>query len=94
MHGLFENIVPSMFRHWSGLFFKDDRDADVSHVLPKYVWAEIGTIMQTNRENMPLDFGRPPIDIQRHYAAFKAEDWANWVLLYSLPLLQSRLPER
>ncbi|CAB5189613.1 unnamed protein product [Rhizophagus irregularis] len=25
---------------------------------------------------------------------FKAEDWTNWVILYSLPLLQNYLPER
>ncbi|CAJ0873262.1 5890_t:CDS:1, partial [Entrophospora sp. SA101] len=42
---------------------------------------------------MPLDFGHPPIDIQRHLAALKAEDWLNWVVLYSLPLLQGHLPE-
>ncbi|CAG8753918.1 729_t:CDS:2, partial [Cetraspora pellucida] len=26
-------------------------------------------------------------------AAFKAEDWLNWVVLYSLPLLQGHLPK-
>ncbi|CAJ0634073.1 7819_t:CDS:2 [Entrophospora sp. SA101] len=67
MHGLFENIAPSMLQHWSGTFFKDDQSSD---------------------------FGHPPIDIQRHLAALKAEDWLNWVVLYSLPLLQGHLPER
>jgi len=28
-------------------------------------------------KKMPSDFDRPPIDIQRHSAGFKAEDWKN-----------------
>ena len=94
MHGLFENIAPSMLRHWSGTFFKDDQDSSSDHILSNNNWIEIGRIMEKNRRNMPFDFGRPPIDIQRHSAAFKAEDWLNWVVLYSLPLLQGYLPER
>lgn len=94
MHGLFENIAPSMLRHWSGTFFKDDQGSGSDYILSNSDWIEIGRIMEKNRRNMPLDFGRPPIDIQRHSAAFKAEDWLNWVVLYSLPLLQGHLPER
>ena len=93
MHGLFENIAPAMLRHWFGTFFKKDFNSDEC-VLSKSIWNEIGTIMEKNRKNMPLDFGRPPIDIQKHFAGFKAEDWTNWVTLYSLPLLQNYLPER
>jgi len=92
MHGLFENVTPAMFRHWSGTFSKENQDSD--YILPSSFWVEIGRLMEKNRKNMPLDFGRPPIDIQRHSGAFKAEDWTNWVMLYSLPLLQGHLPER
>ncbi|CAG8775910.1 15356_t:CDS:1, partial [Funneliformis caledonium] len=42
---------------------------------------------------MPMDFGRPLIDIQKHSASFKAEDWSNWVILYSLLLLKNYLLE-
>src|SRR5207244_6963926 len=87
MHGLFENIAPAMLRHWSGTFFKEDQDNNSEYILSNSVWTEIGNIMDKNRKNMPLDFGRPLINIQRHSAAFKAEDWSNWVTLYSLPLL-------
>ena len=94
MHGLFENIAPAMLRHWSGNFFKDDQISNSDYSLSNNDWIEIGKIMEKNRKNMPLDFGRLPIDIQRYSAGFKAEDWLNWVVLYSLPLLQNYLPER
>jgi hypothetical protein len=94
MHGLFENVAPAMLRHWSGTFFKDDQNFNPDYILSNNDWIEIGKIMKKNQKNMPLNFGRPPIDIQRHSAAFKAEDWLNWIILYSLPLLQSYLPER
>ena len=94
MHGLFENVAPAMLCHWSGTFSREIQESDSDYILSNNVWVEIGKLMEKNRKNMPLDFGRPPIDIQRHSAAFKAEDWTNWVMLYSLPLLQGHLPER
>lgn len=94
MHALFENVVPMMFRHWNGAFFKGNQAQGADYILPGSAWKEMGHIMESNRKNMPLDFGRPLINIQRHSAAFKAEEWSNWVQLYSLPLLQQFLPER
>ena len=43
---------------------------------------------------MPLDFGRLPKNIFKHNAEYKAEKWANWITLYSVPLLKSKLPDR
>jgi len=92
MHGLFENVAPAMLRHWNGTFFKDGR-VD-RYVLPAQSWAMIGQLLEKNLENMPADFGRPPIDIHKYSAGFKAEDWSNWVVFYSLPLLHNHLPSR
>jgi hypothetical protein len=94
MHALFENIAPAIFRHWTGVFYKGNQDDDSDYILSGSAWMKIGKIMESNRTNMPLEFGRPPINIQRHSTAFKAEDWLNWIQLYSLPLLQDFLPER
>ncbi|CAI2198272.1 2876_t:CDS:2, partial [Funneliformis geosporum] len=93
MHGLFENIAPAMLQHWTGTFFKENQDNNYDYILSSKIWTEIGNIMEKNKKNMPLDFGHPPIDIQRYSALFKAEDWSNWVILYSLPLLQDYLSE-
>jgi hypothetical protein len=90
MHGLFENVAPAMFRHWNGTFFKDGRVDD--YIIPVRSWAAIGQLLEKNRENIPADFGRPPIDIHKYSAGLKAEDWSNWVIFYSLPVLHNHLP--
>ena len=92
MHCLFENIAPAMFRHWNGTFFKDGRDDD--YVLPVRSWTAIGQLLEKNWENIPADFRRPPIDIHKYSAGLKAEDWSNWVVFYSLPVLHNNLPLR
>ncbi|GBC01070.1 hypothetical protein RclHR1_40540001 [Rhizophagus clarus] len=42
---------------------------------------------------MPSDIGRPPRNIVKHSAGFKAVKWANWIILFSLPLLKERLSQ-
>ena len=94
MHLFFENVASYMFKLWSGRFFKDDTlNNSIPFVLSKS-WKEIGIEMEINKKNMPLDFGRPPRNIWKNNAGFKAEEWANWITLYSVPLLKSKLPER
>ncbi|CAG8787807.1 16657_t:CDS:2, partial [Gigaspora margarita] len=93
MHGLFENIAPAMLRHWSGSFFRDSQFSSSEYIIPNNAWAKIGKPMEKNKKNMPLSFGCPPINIQCHSAAFKAEHWLNWITLYSIPLLQGNLLE-
>ena len=43
---------------------------------------------------MPLDFERPSRNIFKHNAGYKAEEWANWITLFSVPLLKSKLSDR
>lgn len=93
MHILFENVAPAMHRHWTGTFFKDNCTQD-DYALPPGTWKDIGDIMERNRGDMPTDFGRAPLNIHRHASSFKAEQWLTWIVLYSLPLLHNRLPER
>ncbi|CAI2198424.1 10112_t:CDS:2, partial [Funneliformis geosporum] len=50
--------------------------------------------IEQNQKMMPKEFGRHPINIQKYYSAFKAEDWYNWIVLYSISLLYDYLPER
>jgi len=50
--------------------------------------------MEASRPDMPPDIGRPPRNIIKHYAGFKAVEWGNWITLFSLPLLRGRLPQR
>ena len=60
MHLFFENIAPQMYKLWSGHFFKDDDLNVTPFIIPKASWDAIGMLMQNNKKNMPLSFGRPP----------------------------------
>jgi hypothetical protein len=92
MHLFFENVAPQMFKLWSSRFFKDDNLNATPFTISKSSWEAIGVQMQNNKKNMPLGFGRPPRNIFKHHAGYKAEEWANWITLYSVPLLKTYLP--
>ena len=47
--------------------------------------------MQNNKKQIPLTFERPSRNIFKHNAEYKAEEWANWITLYSIPLLKTHL---
>jgi len=63
-------------------------------ILLKSSWEKIGQKMNENKKNIPLEFGRPPRNIFKHHAGYKAEEWANWIILYSVPLLKSYLQDK
>ena len=92
MHLFYENIAPYMLKHWMGSFFKDSTLNDQPYVLDNKQWNEIGIEMEIARNSIPTDFGRPPRNIVLHHNGYKAEEWASWITLYSLPLLKDRLP--
>jgi hypothetical protein len=83
-----------MLKHWMGCFFKDSILNDQPYVINNKQWTEIGIEMETVRKSIPTDFGRPPRNILHHHNGYKAEEWASWITLYSLPLLKDRLPAK
>ena len=93
MHLFFENIAPIMFSLWSNSFFKDEIEHK-PYNLSNNELKEIGEKMASMRKDMPLDIGKPPRDISKHHAGFKAVEWRNWIIHYSIPLLIKYLPER
>ena len=62
-----------MFKLWSNQFFKDNSKI-LPFVLPKSSWKEIDQKMNENKKNIPLEFGRPPHNIFKHHAGYKAEE--------------------
>ena len=50
-----------------------------------------GQLMHSGRCHIPLEFGRPPRNISKHSNGFKAAEWSNWIVMYSVPLLQNKL---
>ena len=93
MHLFFENIVSQMFKLWSGHFFKDDNLNQTPFIISKSSWDTIGILMTNNKKQIPLIFGRSPRNIFKHNAGYKAEEWANWITLYSIPLLKTYLED-
>ncbi|PKC54152.1 hypothetical protein RhiirA1_477878 [Rhizophagus irregularis] len=94
MHLFFENVAPHMFRHWIGKFYPKNNEWNSNeYTISSKTWVEIGEIMERSRSHMPPDIGRPPRNIVKHSAGFKAVEWANWIILFSLPLLKGRLPQ-
>ena len=70
----------------------DDKD---TFVLDVATWETIGREMENSRMTVPTQpFGRPPRDINTKHNTFKAAEWSSWLLYYSIPLLQGRLPEK
>ncbi|CAB4494592.1 unnamed protein product [Rhizophagus irregularis] len=43
---------------------------------------------------MPIEIGRPPCDIFKYHNGYKAVEWRNWIILFSLPLLKVYLDKR
>ena len=62
-----------MFKLWSNQFFKDNSNI-LSFILPKYSWEEIGQKMNENKKNILLEFEKPPHNIFKHHAGYKAEE--------------------
>ncbi|RIB24933.1 hypothetical protein C2G38_1957178, partial [Gigaspora rosea] len=94
MHALFENTAQHMFRHFNGKFFNNEKLNNTEYKISADNWNKIGKIMELNRKMMPMEFGRPPTNIQKYCTTLKAEDWYNWTVLYSLPLFQEHLSKR
>ncbi|KAL1914108.1 uncharacterized protein VTP21DRAFT_1110, partial [Calcarisporiella thermophila] len=95
MHLFFENVAPLMYAHWTGEFpFTGAVDINTDHVLPTFVWEQIGAAMNECQKSIPSDFGRPPRDIYKFNKGFKAEEWKSWVALYSLVFLKEYMPPR
>src|SRR6266511_1011364 len=89
-HLFFENVALQMFKLWSNQFFKEDNLNNLSFpfILSKSSWEEIRQIMNKNKKSVLLEFERPPCCIFKHHVEYKAEEWANWITLYSILLLK------
>jgi hypothetical protein len=50
--------------------------------------------MNSLKNEMPSEIGRPSRDIFKYHNGFKAAEWKNWITLFSLPLLRQYFTER
>src|SRR3989337_954248 len=95
MHLIYENIACYMFKLWTGNFFSNNSSQDIGdYVLSPNVWNTIGNEMHHARKNLSAYLGRPPRNIVLYYKGYKAEEWAVWITMYSLPLLKGKMLQR
>ena len=62
--------------------------------LSKSQWEIIGAQMEKIKKEMPNEIGRPSRDILKYHNGYKAVEWRNWIILFSLPLLREYLDKR
>ena len=93
MHLIFQNVVPKLFRWWTGEFLKvnDTNGDDDELAIPPPTWADIGRDMECSRRSIPLSYGKALHNICKYNLSFKAEEWSNFFLHYSSVLLHGRL---
>ena len=91
MHLIFENVVPSLFRWWTGEFLEDGDEEAEAIALSQESWRDIGRDMENSRKTIPTAYGRAVRNIYTYHSSFKAEEWSSWLLYYSPILLRGRL---
>ena len=50
--------------------------------------------MEKIKKDMPVEIGHLPRDIFKYHNGYKAVEWRNWIILFSLPLLKAYLDKR
>ncbi len=84
MHCVLEGVVKSLLKVWT-----DSKYYQHPSSLRRYL-ADIDKAFVQQRP--PHEFTRPPRSIRSHLKYWKASEFRNWLLFYSLPLLLHKLP--
>lgn len=82
MHCVLEGVTKRLLEVW----VKSTDSA--AYIGPSMRQVDIALLMQ----HPPHDFSRPPRSIIKHRKYWKASEFRNWLLYYSLPLLSDVLP--
>ena len=90
MHVVFENVVPKLYKWWTGAFLKKKDDMNVESEIyveendkivldkeNKNIWKIIGQNMSSSRSTIPTSYGRSLRDIAFYNKSFKAEEWCS-----------------
>lgn len=84
MHATLEGVMKMLLNYWT---------KSTNHNKPYYVGRQIGEIdKELMKQRPPSEFSRPPRSLEKHLSYWKASEFRNWMLYYSLPLLLGKLP--
>lgn len=95
MH-LFSNVSKMVWRIWTGNLLPRpafDEDEGETFLISAADQSIIGARMARSRTTVPVFVSRTPRDISKHMNSFKATEWFEFTMIYSLPLLRDILPD-
>jgi len=95
MHLFYQGVVSRVLVPLlSGTFWKDPPSNDDDGMkVPNPVWARMGRDLADGKKMTPSIYGRYPKNIDIHASKYKAEDWANFLHHYSLPLFKDNIQD-
>ncbi len=83
MHCVLEGVTKWLLEKWLN---------SCNHTSPFYIGNQVKQIdKDLVQQRPPHDFARAPRSLERHRKHWKANELRNWLLYYSLPLLENRL---
>ena len=77
-----------MYVHWTGKYF-NGISFNNDYKLLKSQWESIGEQMKNIKKDMPSEIGHSPRNIFKHHNGYKAVEWRNWIILFSLQFLKT-----
>jgi hypothetical protein len=93
MHLLFENLVPNMIKHWTGVF-KGLDEGTGDYKLSNEHWAEIGKLTAKAARTIPSAFVGTLPNIAEDGNLYKAEAYSFWFQFVAPIVLENRLPNQ
>jgi len=96
MHLFYQGVVSRVLVPlFSGLFWRDplaNSDDNGMRVLTS-VWMRMGRDLANGKKMTLSIYSRYPKNIDIHAGKYKAEDWANFLHHYSLPLFKDNIQD-
>lgn len=89
MHVILENIIPNLFKLWSG-DFKGLDEGKETYEIPPHIWDQIGQETAEAVKTIPASFVRVLKNIVTDRSSFTAETWCFWFLYLAPVLLKGR----
>ncbi len=84
MHAVLEGVTKRLINSWFN---------SANHRQPYYLGRSLSQIDKLLlQQRPPQEFSRPPRSIRTHLKFWKASEFRNWLLYYSLPILLNYLP--
>ncbi|CAG8663679.1 19586_t:CDS:1, partial [Cetraspora pellucida] len=58
------------------------------YMLTRLIWLDIEKQMHVSCKDLPSNLRRPLCNIILYYYGYKAEEWAAWIIMFSLLLFK------